>query len=127
MPSKRRSAPHTPPADPPWLSALIRQGATRRPQCFYDYFSASGGSCALGAAMEARTGSTNVRRGLEALGAELPALFSTDNLLTCPLDRHQVDGRLRRFLGLSGLIAHLNNEHGLARERIADWLDSLGL
>jgi hypothetical protein len=108
------------------LSALIREGARRRPQCTFHYFSPSEGSCAIGAAMEALTGTSSVRRGLGALGEQFPALFSLDNKLACPIAWHEVAGQQRHFLALSGLITHLNDDHGLSREQIADWLASLG-
>lgn len=40
------------------LSQLIRDGAKLRPQCRQEFFSHDGGSCALGAAYEARYGET---------------------------------------------------------------------
>jgi hypothetical protein len=109
------------------LSELVRQGAASRPQCFYHYFSPSGGSCALGAAMEALTGSTNLRRGMKALQGRFPALFTMDNLLSRPIPSPEMPSCERRHLGLSGLVTHLNNEHHRPREWIADWLGSLGL
>ncbi len=109
------------------LSELVRKGAGNRPQCFYHYFSPTGGSCPLGAAMEGLTGSTNFRRGVKTLQRQFPALFAIDNFLSCPIASHEITGRQRRYLGLSGLITHLNNDHRCSREWIADWLDSLAL
>jgi hypothetical protein len=48
------------------------------------------------------------------------------NFLTCPIAKHEINGREHVYLGLSGLLAHFNNEHGWRRERIADWLAAHG-
>ena len=108
------------------LSDLIRIGARRRPQCFGAYFSSEGGSCAMGAAMEALTGSTDVRMGIEALRRAFPDLLSLDNLFVCPLAPSEINGTLEVCIGLSGLVTHFNNDHRWSRERIADWLEVLG-
>jgi hypothetical protein len=108
------------------LTDLIRIGAQRRPQCFGAYFSADGGSCALGAAMEALTGTTNVRTGIKALRRRFRGLLVLNNLLTCPVARHEIGGRRQLYIGLSGLVTHFNNDHRWSRERIADWLEALG-
>lgn len=84
------------------LSAAIRIGAKKRPQCNGHFF-AEGGSCAIGAALEALTGLSN---------------FEDDRVpspeTAWPEMRH-----------LSGKVYDMN-DGGFTREEIADWLESKG-
>jgi hypothetical protein len=78
------------------LAQYIRQGSSRGPQCFGSYFDEKGGSCALGAVYE----------GVYHLPREHGKLIP-DHLERLPL---------------ASMIVHLNDDHRLTREQIAEWL-----
>jgi hypothetical protein len=97
------------------LAAFIRAGSSRGPQCFGSYFDEKGGSCALGAVYE---GVYHLPRGHGKLIPEhLERLFRCLDEVTkrCP------QGCAKR-LPLASMIVHLNDDHRLTREQIAEWL-----
>lgn len=91
------------------ISDAIRAGAQKHPQAFNVMYHRHGGtrvtaSCALGAA---------AMGGLNLLDKRLRVKFAR-----CPVC---VDARL--FSGsLADIIMHLNDQHHLTREAIADWV-----
>jgi hypothetical protein len=97
------------------LAEFIRVGATRGPQCFGSYFDEKGGSCALGAVYE---GVYHLpRQHGKLIPDHLERLFRClDELLkTCPRG-------CGKRLPLAPMIVHLNDDHRLTREQIAEWL-----
>lgn len=92
------------------LSDAIRLGATFRPQCRECYFHHDGNqvtsSCAIGAAIEALTGETEVSSGL--IEEVIEERFGVDTDI-----EHE--------------IVTMNDKHGMTREAIADWLEAKGL
>lgn len=103
------------------LAAAMREGATRRPQAFGDYFRktpAGLGSCALGAAYEALSGrSANWFQADEVSRALVDTLPCLVEDATCPVG---CNSNWR----LIDAVAHLNDDHRWTREAIADWLDA---
>ena len=97
------------------LADAIRVGSKRGPQCFGSYFDERGGSCALGAAYE----------GMYRLPKEhahvrpdhLERLFTCLDDLTKPCPKG-----CRKRLPLAAMIVHLNDDHQMTREQIAEWL-----
>ena len=97
------------------LAEFIRAGSSRGPQCFGSYFDEKGGSCALGAVYE---GVYHLPRNHGKLVPDhLERLFRClDQVMkTCP------NGCGKR-LPLAPMIVHLNDDHRLSREQIAEWL-----
>jgi hypothetical protein len=97
------------------LAQFIRQGSSRGPQCFGSYFDERGGSCALGAVYE---GVYHLPRDHGKLIPDhLERLFRCLDEVTkrCP---HECGKRLP----LASMIVHLNDDHRLTREQIAEWL-----
>jgi hypothetical protein len=97
------------------LAEFIRAGSTRGPQCFGSYFDEKGGSCALGAVYE---GVYHLPRHHGKLVPDhLERLFRClDQVMkVCP------QGCTKR-LPLAPMIVHLNDDHRLTREQIAEWL-----
>jgi len=97
------------------LARFIRAGARRGPQCFGSYFDDHGGSCALGAVYE---GVYRLPRDHGKLVPDhLERLFRCLDEVTkrCP------QGCGKR-LPLAAMIVHLNDDHRLSREQIAEWL-----
>jgi hypothetical protein len=97
------------------LAEFIRVGASRGPQCFGSYFDEKGGSCALGAVYE---GVYHLPRNHGKLIPDhLERLFRCLDEMTkkCP------QGCSKR-LPLAAMIVHLNDDHRLSREQIAEWL-----
>lgn len=99
------------------LSEAIRVGAKLRPrQAFYEWFDKSGGSCVLGAAMEA----VGVARFPDtyAYHGKCPDSWKwTTREGQCPACEEERDQ-------IQSLLRHLNNDHRWTRERIADWVES---
>lgn len=93
------------------LSQAIRIGATKRPQCFGDAFR-HGGSCALGAALEA----TGVR----------PWSGSENDRYPTHYVQGLIEARFRVPLRVTQQVWKLNDVKGWSREQIADWLESQG-
>jgi hypothetical protein len=97
------------------LAEYIRAGSTRGPQCFGSYFDEKGGSCALGAVYE---GVYHLpREHGKLIPDHLERLFRCLDEMTkkCP------QGCSKR-LPLASMIVHLNDDHRLSREQIAEWL-----
>lgn len=97
------------------LAGFIRAGASRGPQCFGSYFDERGGSCALGAVYD---GVYHLPRNHGPLVPDhLERLFRCLDEVTkrCP------HGCAKR-LPLAAMIVHLNDDHRLSREQIAEWL-----
>ncbi len=97
------------------LAEFIRAGSARGPQCFGSYFDDTGGSCALGAVYEGvyhlpRQHGTLVPDHLERLFRCLD-----ETTKGCPR------GCAKR-LPLASMIVHLNDDHRMSREEIAEWL-----
>ena len=97
------------------LAEFIRAGSTRGPQCFGSYFDEKGGSCALGAVYE---GVYHLpRQHGKLIPDHLERLFRCLDVVmkVCP------QGCGKR-LPLAPMIVHLNDDHRLTREQIAEWL-----
>jgi hypothetical protein len=96
------------------LAEYIRAGSTRGPQCFGSYFDEKGGSCALGAVYDAVY---HLPRHGKLIPDHLERLFRCLDEVTkrCP------KGCAKR-LPLASMIVHLNDDHRLTREQIAEWL-----
>jgi hypothetical protein len=97
------------------LAEFIRAGSGRGPQCFGSYFDERGGSCALGAVYE---GVYHLPRDHGRLVPQhLERLFRCLDELTkrCPRG-------CQKRLPLAAMIVHLNDDHRLSREEIAEWL-----
>ena len=104
------------------LSEAIRQGAKLRPQSVGRYFETDDqdetvyASCALGAAHEAVSGNTDTLELVDHLADEFPELrsFRAQNPMKQWSDHLWV------------VITNLNDKQGWSRERIADYLETLG-
>lgn len=97
------------------LADFIRAGASRGHQCFGSYFDERGGSCALGAVYE---GVYHLPRGHGRIVPDhLERLFRCLDEVTKACPR----GCAKR-LPLAAMIVHLNDDHRLTREQIAEWL-----
>ena len=97
------------------LAEFIRAGSSRGPQCFGSYFDERGGSCALGAVYE---GVYHLPRDHgKLIPDQLERLFRCLDEMTkkCPA------GCAKR-LPLASMIVHLNDDHLMSREQIAEWL-----
>lgn len=91
------------------LSEAIRLGAMLRPQARGGYF-VKGGSCAIGAA-------------LEAIGMNSKCLDAGPALSRWPLARNVVPCPQCLDSGTAwSMAAHLNDHHQWTREQIADWV-----
>lgn len=107
------------------LSEAIRIGSTKRPQCKTVFFQSDNNgmathSCVLGAAYEAITGKTP----LDLDDVQLLAFWDlNDPLLAHPIGTRALEGSSTIMEGL----IELNDYAGWSRERIADWLESLGM
>ena len=97
------------------LAEFIRAGSSRGPQCFGSYFDEKGGSCALGAVYE---GVYHLPRNHGKLVPDhLERLFRCldEVVKVCP-------SGCNKKLPLAPMIVHLNDDHRLTRDQIADWL-----
>ncbi|MEO6213540.1 MAG: hypothetical protein ABIP65_07930 [Vicinamibacterales bacterium] len=97
------------------LAEFIRAGSSHGHQCFGSYFDEKGGSCALGAVYE----------GVYHLPRQHGKLVPDhlERLFRC-LDevvKHCPQG-CRKRLPLAPMIVHLNDDHRMTREQIAEWL-----
>lgn len=107
------------------LSEAIRIGAQKRPQCFdgvfrMDFQSNQYRSCALGAALEAMFPSNNDQCVSKADMKDLrEALHLSENeVIKDPFYGTEYDICL--------VIMSLNDDQRWSREKIADWLESIG-
>jgi hypothetical protein len=97
------------------LADFIRAGSTRGHQCFGSYFDEQGGSCALGAVYE---GVYHLPRAHGKLIPDhLERLFRCLDEVTKPCPQG-----CRKRLPLASMIVHLNDDHRMTREQIAEWL-----
>jgi hypothetical protein len=97
------------------LAAFIRIGAKHGHQCFGSYFDEKGGSCALGAVYE---GVYHLPREHGKLVPDhLERLFRCldEVVKICPAG-------CKKKLPLAPMIVHLNDDHRMTREQIAEWL-----
>ena len=102
------------------LADAIRLGSRLRPQTFGRLRDVEG-SCALGAALEAVSGTVVLGDG-ETMCAELPELSADAG--ECPVCLYKADPRsVSQTLPLSEIIMHLNDRHHWTRERIADLVE----
>ena len=97
------------------LAEFIRAGSTHGHQCFGSYFDEKGGSCALGAVYEGV--SPLPRQHGKLVPDHLERLFRCldEVVKKCP------QGCNKR-LPLAPMIVHLNDDHRMTREQIAEWL-----
>ena len=101
-------------ASPLKLSEAIRLGSMIRPQVIGEFF-ADGGSCALGAALEAIGVGYGTYDGDAPLDTVWPETWpDTWAVAACPECCRQSDA--------ANIIAHVNDLHGWTREQIADWV-----
>ena len=97
------------------LADFIRVGSTRGHQCFGSYFDEKGGSCALGAVYE---GVYHLPRAHGKLIPDhLERLFRCLDEVTKPCPQG-----CKKRLPLASMIVHLNDDHRMTREQIAEWL-----
>jgi len=97
------------------LAEAIAAGARRPPrQAFGEYFSETGGSCALGAAYE---GAYALPHDAQSVRPRLDRLFDClENVRRrCPVG-------CNKRLPLNAIILHLNDDHQWTREQIVEWL-----
>lgn len=92
------------------LSEAIKLGAMTGPQVFGNYIEEGGGTCALGAALRA----VGEPECLEE--EQFPIL---DQLADCPECGPIIGSRVW------DVVAHLNDDHRLTREAIADWVQTI--
>ena len=108
------------------LSEAIRAGAEKRPQSKYNFFSIADngetvGSCALGAAYEAIfniTTNDEIDAGRVAELEDITGIYDFEVYENHPVtqEEHHLDN----------IIISLNDAYQWERERIADWLESIG-
>ena len=97
------------------LADFIRVGSARGHQCFGSYFDEKGGSCALGAVYE---GVYHLPRAHGKLIPDhLERLFRCLDEVTKPCPQG-----CKKRLPLASMIVHLNDDHRMTREQIAEWL-----
>jgi hypothetical protein len=120
------------------LAALLRKGAALRPACRGNYFGVVGcleqhkpleiQSCAMGAILEAFTGTIRFSRAAQH------ELFAAYPILEAQLPREVWPEKLRQAWdsqkrisrrNLAQMIIYLNDSMEWSREAIADWLDGL--
>lgn len=116
-------------ADKPW-SRLMREGAAASKQAvctYYDYNEGDIRTCAIGAIALAKSGSRRevvVYEEADAIhGALTNVKVGGEQLLATPLYSYYS----HRSVGLGAAIIDLNDRYGWSRERIAAWLESIGL
>ncbi len=95
------------------FSEAIRIGARRRPQTKFRLF-ADGRSCAMGAAIEALTGLTDINIDLSRLRAAYPWAWKIDTY-ACPLD-------CTIQYSISEIIMYLNDCHEWSREALLSFI-----
>ncbi len=104
------------------LSEAIRLGAMIRPQVF-GAFMKNGGSCAIGAALEAVGHNVEDFSPCYSEAAEAFPLLTRWADYDCPACVVQfAPGLWRRF---DTVISHLNDQHKWTREQIADFVASI--
>ncbi len=102
------------------LSEAIRLGSMNRPQGFYNLLTAEGGTCALGAALDA-VGQLNAAATSLLLTGDAPQLDQWEP----PNQTQHCPACGGTSIHLSWMIAHLNDTERWTREQIADWVETL--
>ena len=103
------------------LSEAIRLGAMLKPrQAFGAWLDEDGGTCAIGAALDAfgalnADGTADEQKWAEAVKCVRPTTFIPNACPACFRTSDRVDDTMR----------HLNNHHRWTREQIADWVESI--
>ena len=111
------------------LSDAIRLGSKLTPQAWSRLKSKHGGTCALGAALEGIEYDFDISikdtfesywskliKAAEYIDGRWPEVINT--VVLCPLCPEKSGF-------LTETITHLNDDHRVTRERIAEWIDSL--
>lgn len=110
------------------LSEAILKGSQIRPQGFDNYFvkwpDGTVRSCALGAAYEAITGSSQVPDFdfIEKWPDEEAVKIATKNVSTNGVCGCEM---VSRVLPVANLVSHLNDHHKWTREKIAEWVSTV--
>ena len=100
------------------LANAIEEGARRRPtQAFGEYFSETGGSCALGAAYEGAYALPRDPHEAHSIRPRLHRLFDCLEQV-----RRRCPEGCNKRLPLNAIILHLNDDHHWTREQIVEWL-----
>ena len=98
------------------LAEFIRAGRAAGTSAFGSYFDEKGGSCALGAVYE---GVYHLPRGH---GKLMPDHLETAVSVPGRGDEEAARKGCEKRLPLASMIVHLNDDHRLTREQIAEWL-----
>lgn len=108
------------------LSTYIREGAKKRPQAFGDYIQ-DGCTCALGAAYEAITNKKPMPDGADH-GLVKATIYNATGTKDCkiPYPPESFGAGFNIHPDILDLVASLNDTEHWTRERIADYLESLG-
>jgi hypothetical protein len=100
------------------LANAIEEGAKRRPtQAFGEYFSETGGSCALGAAYEGAYALPRDPHEAHSIRPRMHRLFDCLESV-----RRRCPEGCNKRLPLNAIILHLNDDHHWTREQIVAWL-----
>ena len=115
------TAPSVGTATPLKLSEAVRLGAMTTDQAFGTFAGPNGGTCAVGAAIEALGGDPGDSSMVHAIDRVLDKRVDLSGSIPC-------DNKDRaRNMSVSKAIYHLNDTHRMPRNEIADWLSGLGL
>lgn len=112
------------------LSTAIREGSKLRPQCFGFFYHLIGTtihSCVIGAAFEA-AGFYNPEQLKMPCSLEDRA-YLFDGIpedWTKVMPKLNCPGECNQKHPIPALAAHLNDDHGWTRERIADYVEQIG-
>lgn len=96
------------------FSEAIRLGSLLKPQGFKTLFTKTGGSCAIGAALDAVGKSRSTYCVAEHLW---PILEMPTQFFPCGCEFQEQD--------LGAAVVHLNDTHGWTREAIAEWVSTI--
>jgi hypothetical protein len=100
------------------LSTFIRLGSKLSKQGYGELQDKQNNTCALGAAVHAKTGELP-HDNYKEVGMLFPQLMSQV--------KHPITSRSQELRFLSNVITDLNDNWKWSREQIADWLESIGL
>lgn len=112
-----RRSPQT--GSPLRLSEAIRLGAMTTDQAFWTFADEQGGTCAVGAAIVALGGDPS--RDVEAFEAVVRQRVDLSGETICEHAQYWTS------TDIAGAIYHLNDQHRMPRNQIADWLAAMGL
>lgn len=104
------------------LSQAIRLGAMLAPQAF-NYFLKDGATCAMGAALQAGGAGEHLTDYLKCGELIIEMFPLAADLHAAALHCPEGCGHCRSSVW--GMVAHLNNDHKLSRERIATWIETI--